>query len=404
MSERSEGPDESPAFPDTSRTPPARSGPAAPVNTSARITNLDLVRGIAVLGILGMNAVSYGLGTAPYFNLDAGGSDTWLDWIIGGFGEIFLDQKFMGLFSLLFGAGIVLFADRAAQKGRHAWALSLWRNALLLGIGFAHAALWDGDVLVVYAVCAPFLILLRKRRPRTLLTAGVACVMVSPLLAIVAQANTPASGAGLGDYWFADGGSMSNAVGIFLLGDFFFRALGMMLIGVALYRTGIVNGKRSARFYKRMAVWGLGLGLPLSAAGLGLVAARDFSPEISLVGSIPNTIATIPIVMGYLGLITLWNMRPDTRAHTTLQAVGRMALTNYLTQTTIGIVVLRYALDSVDLTRSMLLAFIVVVWVSQLLWSPSWLKVFKYGPAEWLWRCATYRRWQPIRRASIASA
>ena len=373
-------------------------GPVQPGGAGARITNLDLVRGVAVLGILGMNAVSFGLVDAAYFNLDAGGSETWLDWAIGGFGELFIDQKFMGLFSMLFGAGIVLFADRAAAKGRRAWALSLWRNLLLLGIGVAHSLLWEGDVLALYAICAPFLIMLRKRRPRTLLVAGIACVMVSPLLAILAQSTLDPRGQGLGEYWFANGRGMSDVVSLFLIGDFFFRALGMMLVGVALYRLGVVTGERSAAFYRRSAFWGLGVGLPLSAVGLALVAAKDFSPSVAVIGSIPNTVATIPIVMGYLGLITLWNMRPDTRVHLTLQSVGRMALTNYLLQSVLGVVVLRTLLDSVDLTRTMIAGFILVVWALQLWWSPVWLARFRFGPAEWLWRVATHRRWQPLRR------
>ena len=373
-------------------------GPVQPGGAGARITNLDLVRGVAVLGILGMNAVSFGLVDAVYFNLDAGGSETWLDWAIGGFGELFIDQKFMGLFSMLFGAGIVLFADRAAAKGRRAWALSLWRNLLLLGIGVAHSLLWEGDVLALYAICAPFLIMLRKRRPRTLLVAGIACVMVSPLLAILAQSTLDPRGQGLGEYWFANGRGMSDVVSLFLIGDFFFRALGMMLVGVALYRLGVVTGERSAAFYRRSAFWGLGVGLPLSAVGLALVAAKDFSPSVAVIGSIPNTVATIPIVMGYLGLITLWNMRPDTRVHLTLQSVGRMALTNYLLQSVLGVVVLRTLLDSVDLTRTMIAGFILVVWALQLWWSPVWLARFRFGPAEWLWRVATHRRWQPLRR------
>ena len=120
------------------RTPTVRPrSTAAPVAAAERITTLDAVRGVAVLDILTMNAVSYGLPPAAYWNLDAGGSDTWLDWLIGGAGEVLFDQKFMGLFSLLFGAGevlfdqkfmglfsllfgagVVLFADRAEARGR----------------------------------------------------------------------------------------------------------------------------------------------------------------------------------------------------------------------------------------------------------------------------------------------
>ena len=111
---------------------------SGPVRESGRITSLDLIRGVAVLAILLMNAVYFGLGSAPYFNLSAGGSETWLDWAVGILGEVFVDQKFMGLFSLLFGAGMILFIDRASGRGRRAVLLNLWRNALLLLIGVLH--------------------------------------------------------------------------------------------------------------------------------------------------------------------------------------------------------------------------------------------------------------------------
>ena len=145
---------------------------SGPVRESGRITSLDLIRGVAVLGILLMNAVNFKLGSAPHFNLSAGGSETWLDWAVGIFGEIFIDQKFMGLFSLLFGAGMILFIDRASERGRPAALLNLWRNALLLIIGVLHLLLWDGDVLTVYAVSSVFLIALRKLPNWMLISVG----------------------------------------------------------------------------------------------------------------------------------------------------------------------------------------------------------------------------------------
>ena len=104
-----------------------------------------------------MNAVYFRFGSGPYFNLSAGGSETWLDWTVGIFGEVFIDQKFMGLFSLLFGAGMILFIDRASRRGRRAVLLNLWRNAPLLLIGVLHLLLWNGDVLTAYAVSSVFL-------------------------------------------------------------------------------------------------------------------------------------------------------------------------------------------------------------------------------------------------------
>ena len=135
-------------------------GTSGPVAESARITSLDLIRGVSVLAILLMNAVSFRYELAPYLNLSAGGSETWLDWAIGIFGEIFVDQKFMALFSLLFGAGILLFIERAQQREGRPLLLNLWRNVLLLGIGILHSLLWSGDVLVAYAISAVFLIAL----------------------------------------------------------------------------------------------------------------------------------------------------------------------------------------------------------------------------------------------------
>lgn len=370
----------------------------APLRSHERITNLDTIRGIATLGILVMNAVSYGLPEAAYFNLRAAGSGNWLDSSIGVLGEIFVDQKTMALFSLLFGTGIVLFAERAASKGRRPMWLSGWRNVLLLGIGLLHTLIWEGDILVVYALCAPVVLGLRRLRPRTLLITGSAMVLTSAAWAGVAQALLPAGGAGLGSYWLAAGGDMSDSVGIYLLADFFLRALGMMLIGVALYQTGVVQGSKPSLYYRRMVRVGLGVGIPLAIGGVVLQAATGFSTAIALVGEAPNTLATIPMAFGYLGVITLWNRRPATALHLRIRAVGRMALSNYLTQTIIGIVVLRVILDRGDLGRTGIAAFVVMLWAAQLAWSKWWLMRFRFGPAEWAWRTATYRRFQTLSR------
>ena len=140
-----------------------------------------------MLGILLMNAVYFKLGSAPYFNLSAGGSETWLDWAVGIFGEVFVDQKFMGLFSLLFGAGMILFIDRASERGRRAVLLNLWRNALLLVIGILHFTLWEGDVLTAYAISSVFLIALRKLPNWALISLGVVVFSLSIACALLAQ-------------------------------------------------------------------------------------------------------------------------------------------------------------------------------------------------------------------------
>ncbi len=371
-----------------------------------RITNLDFVRGVATLGILGMNAVSYGLPLAAYWNISAG-SQTGLDLAVGVLGEIFVDQKMMALFSLLFGASMVLFIDAAEARGRtRPILLSLWRNLLLLGIGLLHGLLWDGDILKTYAICAPIILLVRNWYPKLLLCFGTFLVVAPAALTLLLQplflsdgsldmttrwAANIGDGIGLGGYWFTESTRPGDTVGLYILTDFFLRALGMMFIGVALYRMTILQATRSISFYRRMAVIGLMGGLPLAITGVGWQLTSDFSPDIALISNIPNTLATIPLTLGYLGVLTLWNLRVDSWVHARIRAVGRMALTNYLTQTIIGITVLRIMLDQGSLGRSGIALFIVAVWTLQILWSKPWLDRYPYGPFEWIWRKFTYR-------------
>ena len=172
-----------------------------PVRESARITSLDLIRGGAVLGILLMNAVSFKFGLPPYLNLSAGGSETWLDWAVGILGEIFIDQKFMGLFSLLFGAGMILFIDRASARGRRAVLLNLWRNGLLLIVGILHFLLWVGDVLMLYAISSVSLIALRKLPDKALIGVGVVVFTLSVACAFLAQNIADTTGTSLAGIW-----------------------------------------------------------------------------------------------------------------------------------------------------------------------------------------------------------
>ncbi len=372
----------------------ADSGTFAPVGTE-RNSTLDAVRGVAVLGILTMNAVSFGLPAAAYTNLDAAGSQTLLDWLVGGAGEIFADQKFMGLFSMLFGAGIVLFSERAAAKGRRSVLLSLWRNALLFVIGMVHLLVWDGDVLTMYALCAPVVLALRRLPPKVLFALGGACYAAVAVISWGVQSSLRSYSSVLIDFWHY--GDYYDVVETWFLADYFGRALGAMLIGVALYCTGVMSGHRTPSFYRRMAAWGLGIGLPLSGAGLALVAGTDFDIDWAIAGTIPNTVATVPICLGYLSLIVLWNRGSNSPTRRRIRAAGQMALTNYLTQTALGMLVLRWLLGDVSLTRNGIALFVAVVWMLQLWWSPTWLARFRFGPVEWLWRCATYRHWQPLR-------
>ena len=378
--------------------------PTAPVTAAARITSLDLIRGAAVLGILLMNAVSFKYGSVPYWNISAGGMNNGLDWAVGIFGEIFVDQKFMGLFSLLFGAGIMLFIDRAAARNRHPVLLNLWRNGLLLAMGLLHSLLWMGDVLVVYALSALFLLALRKLAAKALILIGAVLFLLTAANGLLMQYIANAAAAPLAGLWtptaipLGQGEPVDNLLLLMTLLNYFLRGLGLILMGAGLYRTGFMHGDRPARTYRLTALIGLGIGLPLAAAGIAFTALNGFSREVAFIGQIPNTVGTIPAALGYLSLIVLWNQGRDTWLKGRLRAVGRMALTNYLTQTVLGVLILTHLLSDAAIGRSGVLVFILAVWVLQLAWSAAWLNQFRFGPLEWLWRVATYRRGQPLRR------
>lgn len=353
-----------------------------------------------MLAILLMNAVSFKFGDAPYFNLSAGGSENWIDWSVGILGEIFVDQKFMGLFSLLFGAGMILFIDRASARGRRAVLLNLWRNGLLLLIGILHFMLWDGDVLMAYALSSVFLIAMRKLPNKALISIGTIVFALSIGTALLAQNIANTTDASLAGIWMP-GETLAEEEVIWtpLLTGFFLRALGLILIGAGLYRTGFMNGGMPAKTYRRIALIGLAVGLPLATAGVIITALNDYSNEIAFIGQIPNTIGTIPASLGYMSLIILWNNRGDNMLKERLRAVGRMALTNYLTQTILGVLVLTTLLADVDfVNRGLVLVFVLAVWALQLWWSQAWLNRFLFGPAEWFWRVATYRSGQPLLR------
>lgn len=389
----------------TSR-PPAENIPASgPVAESDRILSLDLIRGVAVLGILLMNAVHFRYGGVPYRNISAGGSDTGLDWAIAILGEILVDQKFMGIFSLLFGAGIFLFIERAARREKRPTLLNAWRNILLLLMGLIHIAVWEGDVLTAYALSAFVLLLLKRLPSRAMIVLGIVIFLASVIPSLLAQAWVNTTDISLAGIWTQPEGGVEpsgtdydSLSGLVAIG-YFMRALGLILVGAGLYRTGFMQGALSDRFYRRMALGGLAVGLSLATLGVVITHAVDYGREVSFIGEIPNTFGTIPASLGYMSLIVLWQR---TSGFAWLKqrfiAVGRMALTNYLAQTAFGVLILTYLLADVEIGRAGVLLFILAVWALQLWWSPVWLNRFRFGPMEWAWRTGTYRRLQPLRR------
>ena len=232
-----------------------------------------------------------------------------------------------------------------------------------------------------------------------LISVGVAVFTLSIACALLAQNMANTTDASLSGIWAPGEFSDQEPIGGIVLLGFFLRALGLILVGAGLYRAGFMNGGLPSRSYRLTAVVGLAVGLTLAAAGVIITAMNDYSREIAFIGQIPNTLGTIPASLGYMSLIILWNNRADNRFKQRLRVVGRMALTNYLTQTVLGVLVLTTLLGDADfVNRSAVLVFVFAVWALQMWWSQAWLSRFQFGPMEWLWRVGTYRSGQPLRR------
>ena len=361
--------------------------------SSQRITQLDTVRGVAVMGILIMNAVSFFFVGAAYFDISSPENKTILDWLVGGFGEVFADQKFMALFSILFGASVLLFCERAAAKGHSPVRLSLWRNFLLLLMGLFHESIWEGDILFVYACCAPVLLLCRKLPPTLLISVGT-LLYLSPII-VSGLAVSVVDPAAFLEVW----GSLSiknpsSDVDLVLLGlmyDVFARAMGMMFIGMGLYANGmLIHANASDALFKRSLCL-VALGALLSGVGLAWTATQNFSPTAIVQGNFANTVGTVPMALGYLGLLMWWNEKPSGVLINRIRALGKTALTNYIGQTVVC-VVLASLLPNEWLSRTTVFLLIIVIWWAQLYLAEKWLKRYRFGPLEYLWRCATYRR------------
>lgn len=405
----------------------------APVSGAERIVALDLLRGVAILGILVMNVQSFAMPFAAYSNLGAwGGAPSLADYATWAFAHLFFEQKFMTLFSLLFGAGAALMLERLAATGRGVAAVHYRRMGGLILIGLAHAyLLWYGDILVAYGVCGLALYFFRNVRPSRLLVVGLVVLCVAPAFGqgfgyfvsqlpaeqqaemmagmMPSEEQIAAEVAAYRGGWLAQ---MEHRVPTaFALQSFIFlmfvlwRALGLMLVGMALYKWAAITAGRPPSFYRKLALWGFGLGLPVCVAGMALVLARDFDFQtVWLVGGVVNYFGSLGVSLGYLALVMLWALSaPDGPLARALAAVGRMALTNYLVQTVLAILVFYggYGLGLfARVSRPEQMIVVLAIWGFQLLVSPWWLARYRFGPAEWLWRTMTYLKPQPLRRSA----
>lgn len=391
-----------------------------------RISSLDLLRGIAVLGMLLMTIRSFaGPDIGLFTPMESSSHAQLWNRVAYYFTSIFADQKFMALFSILFGASILLFSQKLRGGGRSVLGGLSLRYFWLLPLGLAHFfLLWKGDILAIYALCALPLLLLFRIPARLQFALGLCVVLLPVVFDAGVQRSLPSldeeSRASLFEYWHpseaeleADRsmhfGSWGNQIenrwesettsaanqGEELLMasrwiDLFARSLGMMLIGMAFMRWKILSAERSKRFYRRLAWIGFGLGIPLTLYGLETTLYHEWDWEFAMfLGQIPNHLATLPIACGYIALIMLWvksDRGKDLR--TWFSNVGRVALTCYLGQT-LFCIFLFYGIGfglygQVDYLEQ--LGFVAIICLAQLFFASFCINRFGQGPLEWIWR------------------
>ena len=411
----------------------------APVRAQERIVSLDVLRGFALFGILLMNIQSFAMPEAAYFIPAAYGDLTGADLIVWWFSHLFADQKFMTLFSMLFGAGIVLMTAKAERGGKRSLGLHYRRMFWLLVIGLLHGyLLWSGDILVLYAVCGFILYWCRRWPARWQLATGILVFAVGPLVGMagaqmlafappevraelvtdlwppadVIQAELAAYRGGWRDQMAVRVPTTFEMETMAFLYWGLWRAGGLMLMGMALFKWGVFSGERSTRFYTVLIAIGALVALPVIAYGARQNFIHDWEPIYTRLGAGYqfNYWASLFVSLAYVGVIVFW-LRAGWLLwlQRALAAVGRTALTNYLAQTLLATFIFYgHGLGLFgSVTRVQQLLVVLGIWTIELIISPLWLRYFRFGPAEWAWRSLTYWRVQPMRvrtSSPVASA
>lgn len=391
-----------------------------PVEPGARIASIDALRGLALVGILLMNMVAFGgpiewplpLSGAP----DLANPD-WRIWIAE---HMLFEGSMRGLFSMLFGAGMLLFL-RETQAGAEAdgrTGLFLKRSAWLVVLGVINGTLllWPGDILLVYGLAAFVVLPFARSSPRRLVqVAAIALAAMSVWAAVDSLTTEPyeplvrGSKAYLAEQAARLGGYpdllayMSELTAAWTFTHYFLwwivEAAAFMLIGMALFRTGVLSGEATTRTYVLLAVAGFGIALPLNAAETWASwEAGGYDPAWT---ELTDQAGRTALTLGWLGVFHLtWRSALPRVVFAPLAALGRMALTGYLGQSVIcALIFSGFGLglwDRLSWTQWWLL--VIPIMAFEAVFALLWLRAFRFGPVEWLWRSLTYGRQQPMRK------
>jgi uncharacterized protein len=405
---------------------------AEPVRVEERIESLDVIRGFALFGILCMNLLTWFRTTPVRYQIEHHPFPGLANRIVEVLVDVLVDGKFFSLFSLLFGVGLAIQMERAEARGARFRSLALRRLGLLFVFGAAHVTLlWLGDILHIYALSGLVLLIFLRRKPRTVhiaflvlyllpvvIGAGISLVQSlrhappppgpssEELAALQTQVDEAVRIYGKGSYLeilrFRLVDYTRSFLDIFLIG--FFGSLTMFLLGLIVWRRGILRRPEEHTALLRKTI---ALGVPFAVLPrlvrfipremwieYGVFWFRPFHGGLVIAG-------TAGLALAYAAAILLLLQRPSARAVLSpLSALGRMALTNYLLQSLLcSTVFYGYGFGLYDrLGPAAAVPIVVAIHALQIPFSLLWLRRYRFGPVEWLWRSLTYGTAQPMRR------
>lgn len=409
-------------------------------DANVRHISLDALRGFAVMGILAMNIAAFDMPFMAYLSPAIYGGDTGANLVSWFASYILFDGKMRGLFSLLFGASMLLIAERAEAKGESAAKVHYARMFWLALFGLAHFFfIWFGDILFLYASVGCLAFLFRKWQPRRLIKWALIIYAAGFLL------FTAATGGMLYIYYKASQpGANAKQVKAYekIVNNDDFTAVGtrkqiklyrsgyaeivshklkeqrweplsavlqsiletlpLMLLGMALLKNGFLLGQWDHARYRKWAIWGICGGAALSAIAAFGQYASGFNPIIVINTQVSWMILPrLLMTLGYAaGLILLVKRLEGSAFLARVVATGQAAFTNYLgTSIIMTTIFYGYGLGLYGYVgRAQLWFFVLGAWLLMLLWSKPWLQYFRYGPLEWLWRSLARMKVQPLRR------
>ena len=404
-------------------------GTTEPVAPASRIVEVDIVRGFALFGVLLVNMYGFGADSIAW-NFPT-------DKLAFAIMRVFFESKSWTLFSMLFGFGFAVQLQRAHARGFRILPIYLRRLAVLFALGAAHALLYDGDILMLYAELGLGLIMVRRLPTRTLLLLAVGLMLVFPLARLVSTQDRLSGSEEIRSVGEARARlERAQRTHVYATGSLYevaadnasaipanpledvnspesgLAVFAMFLLGFSVGRSGVLRDiPGHAAPIARVRAWGLGFGLSAMAAERVLAATAGYAvfrsqragPGVQFAGDLLFAFGIAALALGYAATLILAAQTPRGRAILApLAGVGRLALTVYLTQT-LMFTTLFYGYgcgQAFRLGPAAVTAWAVMIFAVQVVACQWWSKRFRFGPMEWLWRSLTYLKWQSLRRRS----